>query len=99
MAQQGRNYPSDYTKGPERAEKIRLQELSESAGDHLKDAADNVQETAGKIAEQARVYGEKAQDMAQNVKPFVEKSMKDQPMGTLAVAALVGFALGALWKK
>jgi ElaB/YqjD/DUF883 family membrane-anchored ribosome-binding protein len=29
----------------------------------------------------------------------VEKSLKDQPMATLAVAAVIGFALGALWKK
>jgi ElaB/YqjD/DUF883 family membrane-anchored ribosome-binding protein len=25
--------------------------------------------------------------------------MKEQPMGTLAAAAVIGFALGALWKK
>jgi ElaB/YqjD/DUF883 family membrane-anchored ribosome-binding protein len=25
--------------------------------------------------------------------------MKEQPMATLAVASVIGFALGALWKK
>ena len=30
---------------------------------------------------------------------FVEKSLKEQPMATLAGAAVIGFVLGALWKK
>jgi ElaB/YqjD/DUF883 family membrane-anchored ribosome-binding protein len=46
-----------------------------------------------------RQYGEKAQQAAQEFKPFVEKSLKEQPMGTLAAAAAIGFVLGALWKK
>ena len=28
----------------------------------------------------------------------VDKSVKDQPMATLALAAVVGFVLGAIWK-
>jgi ElaB/YqjD/DUF883 family membrane-anchored ribosome-binding protein len=51
------------------------------------------------MAEQAREYGEKAQEAVSNFKPFVEKSMKGQPMATLGVAAVIGFVLGALWKK
>jgi ElaB/YqjD/DUF883 family membrane-anchored ribosome-binding protein len=51
------------------------------------------------VAEQARQYGEKAQDAARQFKPFVERSLKDQPMATLAGAAIVGFVLGALWKR
>jgi ElaB/YqjD/DUF883 family membrane-anchored ribosome-binding protein len=54
---------------------------------------------AGKVAEQVHDYGEKAQEAAKNFKPYVEKSMKHQPMATLAVASLIGFALGALWKQ
>jgi ElaB/YqjD/DUF883 family membrane-anchored ribosome-binding protein len=33
------------------------------------------------------------------VKGAVDKSIKDQPMATLAAAAAVGFVLGALWKS
>jgi len=57
------------------------------------------QELAGHIAEQARVYGEKAQEAAREFKPFVEKSMKEKPMQTLAGAAAIGFLLGAIWKR
>ena len=51
------------------------------------------------VADQVREYTDQAQAAAKNFKPFVEKSMKEQPMATLAVAALIGAALGALWKK
>ena len=37
--------------------------------------------------------------VAGNVKGAVDKSIKDQPMATLAAAAAVGFMLGALWKS
>ena len=70
-----------------------------AATEQLKHVADNADEIAAKAAEQARVYGEKAQELAKNFKPYVEKSMKEQPMATLAVAAAIAFALGALWRK
>jgi ElaB/YqjD/DUF883 family membrane-anchored ribosome-binding protein len=31
--------------------------------------------------------------------PSSRKSLKEQPMTTLAVAAAIGLVLGALWKK
>lgn len=68
-------------------------------GDRIKDASEKVQDMASDVAEQARQYGEKAQDAARQFKPFVEKSLKDRPMATLAGAAIVGFVLGALWKR
>jgi ElaB/YqjD/DUF883 family membrane-anchored ribosome-binding protein len=99
MTQQKAGYPLDYSKGPDHTAKDRLHEMAGGAAEQLKSAADSAQEIAGKVTEQARVYGEKAQEAARNFKPFVEKSMKEQPMSTLAVAAVIGFALGALWKK
>ena len=33
------------------------------------------------------------------MKGAVDKSIKDQPMATLAVAAAAGFVLGTLWKS
>jgi ElaB/YqjD/DUF883 family membrane-anchored ribosome-binding protein len=39
------------------------------------------------------------QEVAGNVKGAIDKSIKDQPMATLAVAAVLGFVLGALWKS
>lgn len=99
MTQQRADYPLDYTKGPANGRHDQASDLSSAAADRLKTAADNVQETAAHLAEQAREYGEKAQDAARNFKPFVEKSLKEQPMTTLAVAAAAAFVLGALWKR
>ena len=67
--------------------------------DRLKDAGETVQGMALDVAGQAREYGEKAQLAARQFKPFAEKSLKEQPMTTLAGAAVIGFLLGALWKK
>jgi ElaB/YqjD/DUF883 family membrane-anchored ribosome-binding protein len=80
---------------PKQAATDRMREMATSTEDKLKDA----QELASNIAEQARVYGEKAQEAAREFKPFLEKSMKDKPMQTLAGAAVIGFLLGAIWKK
>jgi ElaB/YqjD/DUF883 family membrane-anchored ribosome-binding protein len=66
---------------------------------NTKRAAENAEEMAGTVTEQAREYGEKARDAVQQAKPFVEKSLREQPLITLAGVAAVGFLLGALWKK
>ena len=79
--------------------KDRLSEMADTATDKVKDVAESAQDMAGKVADQARVCGEQAQDAVKQVKPFVEKSLKEQPMATLAGAAVIGFVLGALWKK
>ena len=79
--------------------KERLSEMADTATDKVKDVAESAQDMAGKVADQAREYGEQAQDAVKQVKPFVEKSLKEQPMATLAGVAVLGFVLGALWKK
>jgi ElaB/YqjD/DUF883 family membrane-anchored ribosome-binding protein len=73
--------------------------MADTATDRLKGVADRAQEVVGDVSQQAREYGEKAQDAARQVKPFVEKSLKEQPVTTLAAAAAIGFVLGALWKR
>jgi ElaB/YqjD/DUF883 family membrane-anchored ribosome-binding protein len=99
MTPQRADYPIDYSATNPDTTKERLREAADSASDQFKAAADSAQEMAAKVADQAREYGEKAQEAARNFKPYVEKSMKEQPMTTLAAAAAIGFALGALWKK
>jgi ElaB/YqjD/DUF883 family membrane-anchored ribosome-binding protein len=97
MTQQRADYPLDYTEGPARGDRSRAAAVATE--DRVKGAAARTQEYAEKISEQLRDYGEKVQDAARNFQPFVRNSMKEQPMATLAVASLVGFVLGALWKK
>jgi ElaB/YqjD/DUF883 family membrane-anchored ribosome-binding protein len=46
-----------------------------------------------------RDVSDRTGEVAGNLKKAVDKSVKDQPMATLAMAAAVGFVLGALWKS
>jgi ElaB/YqjD/DUF883 family membrane-anchored ribosome-binding protein len=46
-----------------------------------------------------REVGDRASEVAGNMKGAIDKSLKDQPMATLAIAAVVGFVLGAIWKS
>ena len=39
------------------------------------------------------------QEVAANLKGAVDKSVKDQPMATVALVAVAGFVLGALWRR
>jgi ElaB/YqjD/DUF883 family membrane-anchored ribosome-binding protein len=96
MTQQKTDYPMDYST---ETTKDRLGNMADAATDKMKDVADSAQEMAGKVADQAMEYGEKVQDAAKQIRPFMEKSIKEQPMATLAAIAAVGFVLGALWKK
>jgi ElaB/YqjD/DUF883 family membrane-anchored ribosome-binding protein len=93
-------YPVDHMKGP-KSKNIRDQAKGapDHAVDRTKDAADKVQGYAEQIGEQAIQYGEKAQELVLQYKSFVKKSLREKPMTTLAGAAVIGFILGALWKK
>jgi ElaB/YqjD/DUF883 family membrane-anchored ribosome-binding protein len=76
-----------------------ISDLKEKATDQLSKAADQVEGVANRVAEQGREAGERMQEVAGNFKGALDKSIKDQPMATLAGAAVVGFVLGALWKS
>ena len=79
--------------------KDHLRDVADAAGERMNETADSTQETAGNIADRVRHHGERAQEAAKQFRPFVEKSLKERPMTTLAVAAAIGLVLGALWKK
>jgi ElaB/YqjD/DUF883 family membrane-anchored ribosome-binding protein len=52
-----------------------------------------------RVADRGREAGERMQEVAGNFKSAVDRSVKDQPIPTLAMAAAVGCVLGALWKS
>ena len=99
MTHQRAEYPLDYSATATKTTGDRLQNAADAAANKAAEVAGNAQELAGKVVDQAREYTDQAQEAAKNFKPFVEKSMREKPMATLAVVALIGAALGALWKK
>jgi ElaB/YqjD/DUF883 family membrane-anchored ribosome-binding protein len=74
-------------------------DLKDKATDQFKKVADRAEGIATSTADQMREMGDRAGEVAGNLKGAVDKSVKDQPMATLAMAAAVGFVLGALWKS
>ena len=81
---------SSYTRGSD---------LKDKAADQFSKAADQVEGAASRVAEQGREAGERMQEVAGNFKGALDKSIKDQPMSTLAGVAILGFILGAIWKS
>jgi ElaB/YqjD/DUF883 family membrane-anchored ribosome-binding protein len=74
----------------------RFENMTDRATDQLKSMADRA---ADRVTEQGRGAGERVQEVAGNLKGAVDKSVREQPMTTLALAAIAGFILGAMWKR
>ncbi len=74
-------------------------DLAEKAGRRMDETMDSAQAAMRNLSEQSREAGERMQAVAGNMKTAIDKSVRDQPMATLAVAAAFGFVLGALWKS
>jgi len=62
----------------------------------IKGRARQTYDAAADAAEDAR---QQVEEVAGNVKGVIDRSVKDQPVTTLLVAAAVGFVIGALWKS
>jgi ElaB/YqjD/DUF883 family membrane-anchored ribosome-binding protein len=99
MAQRRAVYPLDDSNGRPNLGKDRLREMADAATDKFGDATQSAEVIVNQLAEQAREYGEKAKEVTKNFKPYIENSMKVQPMALLAVASVIGFVLAAIWKR
>jgi ElaB/YqjD/DUF883 family membrane-anchored ribosome-binding protein len=76
-----------------------VQSLKEKAHDQIDKAAGQIEGAADKIAEQGREVGDNVQVVVGHVRSAVEKSLKEQPLTTLAMTAAMAFVLGAIWKS
>ncbi len=74
-------------------------EYAGKAGEQIEHALGSADAMVRSAADQGREAGERVQEVAGNVRAAVDKSVKDQPMATLAVVGALGFVLGALWKS
>jgi ElaB/YqjD/DUF883 family membrane-anchored ribosome-binding protein len=76
-----------------------MADLKERATDQFGRVAEHAEDMANRAVGQGREAGERMQEVAGNFKGALDKSVRDQPMATLAIIAAVGFVLGALWKS
>ena len=81
------------------AAKDKLADMADATGEKLKAGAEDAQKMAGELADQAREYGGKAQELAGEFTKFMEKSAKEKPIQTMAAIAALAFVVGAIWKK
>lgn len=91
---QSNNYGSTANKMTDAAS-----DFANKAGHQVDKALDSAESVARNVAEQGREAGERVSAVAGNMKTAVDKSVHEQPMATLAVAAALGFVVGALWKS
>jgi ElaB/YqjD/DUF883 family membrane-anchored ribosome-binding protein len=81
-------------------------DLRDKTADQVRKVADRAEDLVTSATQQARRVADRAGEVteqvgavATNVKGAIDRSLKQQPMATLAVAAMLGFVLGALWKS
>ena len=74
-------------------------ELADKAANLAEKTGEKIERTVHDLTNQGRLATEHVQVVAENFKTAVDKSVKDQPLTTLAVAAGIGFVIGALWKS
>lgn len=65
----------------------------------IEDIKGRARQTMDAASEAAGDAKQQVEEMAGNVKGAIDKSVKEQPLTTLLVAAAVGFVVGALWKS
>lgn len=90
---------TNFSSTTERTGEKTAKDFAEKAADFAERTSEEVQRVANSAASQTREATEQFQDVAQNFKSAVDKSVNDQPLTTLAIAAGLGFVIGALWKS
>lgn len=73
--------------------------LADKAGDKVANAKVVVEDVAAEVMKRGQEAGKQLEAVGGNIKSAVDKSVTEQPMATLAVAAALGFVIGALWKS
>ncbi|MEQ1652423.1 MAG: hypothetical protein ABL897_08045 [Hyphomicrobium sp.] len=74
-------------------------DLADKAAEKIGKAVEQAEATARDLADRGSEAGEQVNQVAGNIKTAIDKSVKDQPIATLVIAAAIGFTLGALWKS
>ena len=93
------SYPGSTTSDIKEKVTGQFEKMADKATEQFKSVAEQAEGVANRVVEQGREAGDRVQEVAGNFKSAVDRSVKDQPMATLALAAVAGFVLGALWKS
>jgi ElaB/YqjD/DUF883 family membrane-anchored ribosome-binding protein len=67
--------------------------------DATSSAKQNIDAAAAQLQSAANTTGKQVGAVTGNMQKAVDKSLADQPYATLAMAAAIGFVVGAIWKS
>jgi ElaB/YqjD/DUF883 family membrane-anchored ribosome-binding protein len=73
--------------------------LKDRTAEQIDKLTGQVEDAAKAVRDQGREMGDQVQVVADNFKTALDKSVRDQPLTTLALTAAVAFVIGALWKS
>jgi uncharacterized protein YjbJ (UPF0337 family) len=73
--------------------------VKEVAGKVQSAVGDALGDTSAQVAGRARELGGKAQQLCANTTSLMRDATAENPLTTLAVVALAGFVMGALWSR
>ena len=73
-------------------------DFKSSVKDVTGQAKASIDEAAGSVQDIAKQTKKNIGAVGGNVQKAVDKSLNDQPYTTLAMAAAIGFVIGAIWK-
>lgn len=90
---------SDDIRGATRATSDTVGQIRDKAVDQFDKVATKLEDTANMVADQGRQVSDQVHVVAGNFKSAVDKSIREQPLTTLALTAVTAFVLGALWKS
>ena len=76
-----------------------IAKMKDKATDQFNKVAGQAEDLANRVADQGREAKERVQEVAGNFKGALDRSIREQPMATLAFAGVLGFVLGAIWKS
>lgn len=73
--------------------------MKNKAHEQVEKAASQVESAAETLSRKSREISSDVQTVTGNITTAVDKSLKEQPYTTLAMAAAMAFVLGAIWKS
>lgn len=73
--------------------------MKDKAHEQVDKAASQVESAAETLTRRGREISDDVQSVTGNITGAIDKSLKEQPYTTLAMAAAMAFVLGAIWKS
>ena len=76
-----------------------IDNITDTASRTFNEAAGQAERIAGRVVDDGRAIGGNVREVAGNLQGAVVTSIKEQPLATIAIVAVLGFVLGAIWKS